>query len=252
MSTSSVNGVSNIQYFLDVARGRIPGVSTSSILGFNPDVDTAAEETVWDQGGIYTYLTADTELFISSSSASDTNVKISIKGMTDDFLVKDAVVTFTSGQTQQSIGSYFRIFSLTVIGGSAPVGDLYTAETDTLTAGVPDTASKIKSKMRIGQNLTKNALFTVPANHTFYANRVIIHTRKNKDAVVTVSTKPEGAPDFIVLSDIPSFENSFQLNLEPTFVISEKTDLEFRTTTLTNNTEIVANVGYILVDNDIA
>jgi len=238
-------------FFLDIARGEIPGMSAASILGANPDIDTMNEETVWDQGGIYTYLTADTELFISSSSVSDTNVTISIKGMTDDFVIKDAIVVFTSGQTQQSIGSYFRIFSCTVVGGSNPIGDIYTAESGTLTAGVPDTVSKIKAKIRIGEGMSKNTLFTIPVNNTAFFARVIVHTRKNQDANVTIEIRPNGAPGFINLTDVPSFQNSFELILEPPFPVTEKTDLEFRATTETNNSVMTVNAGYILVDNTI-
>lgn len=237
--------------YLEIARGKIPGVSTGSILSFNPDVDIASEETIWAQGGIYTYLTANTELFISSSSASDTNVGLLIEGMTDDFVFKTIPFTFTDGQSQQSIGDFFRILKITVISGSVPVGDVYCAEADTLTAGVPNTASKIKAKMVIGSNITQLGLFTVPANHTFYAVRLNTFTRKNKDSVVKVIVRPDGFPGFIQTAQFPTFQNSILARFEPTFVINQKTDLELRAVTETNQTEVVANVGYILIDNNI-
>lgn len=243
---------SKSQFFLDIARGKIPGHSTASILSFNPDVDIAAEETIWDQGGTYTYLTADTELFISSSSASDTNIGVSIAGMTADFVVKNTIFTFTGGQAQQSIGSFFRIFKVTVISGSAPVGDLYVAESDTLTAGVPDTASKIKGKMIQGINTTRSGVFTVPVNHSLFIVRVISHTRKNKDSVMRPVVRPEGAPGFIETTQFPTFQNSFELLLDPAFVVNEKTDIELKANTATNGTETIGNVGYILIDNTIA
>jgi len=239
------------QFFLDIARGLIPGFSTDSILSFNPDVDIASEETIWEQGGLYTYLTADTELFFSSSDASDTNIGLKIEGMTDDFLVKNTLFTFTAGQSQQSIGVFFRIFKITVISGNSPVGDVYIAEADTLTLGVPDTASKIKTKMLQGTNISQLGAITIPLNHTMYVVRVITHTRKNKDAVIKAVVRPDGFPGFIQTTQFPSFQNSFELILDPPFVINEKTDLELRATTTTNQTEVVSNVGFILIDNSI-
>ncbi len=251
IDSAYANGKSTSQFYLDIARGKIPGHSTGSVLSFNPDIDIAAEETVWDQGGTYTYLTADTELFISSSSASDTNIGLSIEGMTADFVVKNIPFTFTGGQVQQSIGSFFRVFRITVISGSAPLGDLYCAETDTLTGGVPDTDAKIKAKIMPNVNITRSGLFTVPANHTMYIVRFISHTRKNKDAVIRPVVRPNGFPGFIETTQFPTFQSSFELILEPSFVVNEKTDLEFKASSATNGTEVVANAGYILIDNTI-
>ncbi len=249
--TGNFGNTSPTNLFFEIARGKYPGVTTASILAFNPDVDIASEETIWAQGGTYTYLTANTELFVSSTSASDTNVVLRIEGMTDDFVVKNDTITFTNGQAQQSIGNYFRIFKATVVGGSVPAGIIYIAETDTLTAGVPNTVSKIKAKMVLGANITQLGLFTVPANHTFYTVRLNTFTRKNKDAVVKVIARPEGFPGFVQTSQFPTFQNSVVLTFDPPFVLGEKTDLELRALTTTNQTEVAANVGYILIDNSI-
>lgn len=245
-----IGGSSKSQFYLEIARGKIAGHSTASILSFNPDIDAAAEETIWEQGGIYTYLTSDTELFISSTNQNDNNIIISIEGLTDDFKVKKTISTFIGGQSQQSIGIFFRIFKITVIGGEVPVGDLYAAETDTLNSGIPSTTSKIKAKMLQGFNVTKLGLFTVPIDHTMYITRLTTHTRKNKDAVISAVIRPFGFPGFLNVTQSPSFQNSFQLILEPSFVIKEKTDLELRVMTSTNQTEVVANIGYILIDNN--
>ena len=61
-------------YFVEAAEGNIAGTSMVQVTGRNFSVGNSAFETIWDQGGNYTYLTADTALFISSSSASDTAV----------------------------------------------------------------------------------------------------------------------------------------------------------------------------------
>ncbi|MBL4700585.1 MAG: hypothetical protein JKX85_04930 [Phycisphaeraceae bacterium] len=238
--------------FFEIARGLVPGQSTASVLAFNPDVDLAAEETVWDQGGLYTYLTANTELFVSSSSTSDTNVGLKIEGMTDDFVIKDTLFTFTGGQVQQSIGNFFRIFKIAVISGAEPAGDLYVAETDTLTAGVPDTASKIKAKVIQGINVTRIGLITVPANNTMFIVRLATHTRKGKDSVSKALIRPDGFPGFMEITQFPTFESSFGMPLDPPFVIDEKTDIEIRALTETNNTQAAASFAYILVDNTIA
>ncbi len=235
--------------FLEIARGTYPGVSTDITFAFNPDVDAQAEESLWEQGGSYTYLTADTELFISSSSASDTNVGVLIEGMTSDYKVKNIPFTFTAGQTQESIGNFFRIFRVTVVTGNVPLGDLYVAESDTLTFGVPDTATKIKAKMAQGNNITQMGLYTVPADHTLYVVRFNTFTRKNKDAVVKIVLRADTAPGFIQTSQFPTFQSVVSIGVNPPAAISPKTDIEIRANTTTNQTEVQANIAYILIDD---
>lgn len=250
--TGNFGNTTPTDLLFEIARGSIPGVSTEFVFGFNPDVDIAAEETVWDQGGTYTYLTVDTELFISSSSAADTNIVLDLEGMTADFVKKNIQVTFTNGQTQQSIGSFFRFFKATVVGGSAPAGDLYVAQTDTLTAGVPDTASKIKAKMVQGINVTRSGVLTVPVNHSIYITIIIAHTRKNKSGVLRPVLRAQGAPDFIETTQFPTFESSAMFPFTPAYRIDEKTDIELKANADANGTESVGKFQYILIDNTIA
>lgn len=248
--TGNHGGTIPTKLFFEISRGTYDGITSGSILSFNPDVDLVTEETIWAQGGIYTYLTADTELFMSSTSVSDTGVTVLIEGLTQDYVQKSSVVSFTNGQSQQTIGTWFRIHDITVIaGGAEPLGDLYVAQTGALTLGIPDVASEIKAKITQGVNTTQLGLYTVPANHTFYVVRLNTFTRKNKDAVVQVLVRPEGFPAFIRTTQFPTYQSEVSVLLDPPFVVTQKTDLELRAVTTTNQTEVVANVGYILIDD---
>lgn len=237
--------------YLDIAIGNVPGHSSDSLLSFNPGVNSVAEETVWDQGGIYTYLTSNTELFISSSSALDANIVLAIEGMTDDFVKKNTTFTFSAGQSQTSIGDFFRIFRVTVISGDAPQGDLYISESDTLTDGMPNDITKIKAKVFKGVNVTRSGIITVPENHTLYIIHGASSTRKSKDAVIIPFVRPFGAPSFIETTQFPSFQSNIEFTLPVPFKVSEKTDIEIKANTTTNGTEIAASFTFILIDNSI-
>lgn len=237
---------------LAIAKNIIPGHSTGTIFGRNTDVDPAAEELVWDYGGMEIYLTADTELFLSSDSASDADINIFVWGMTEDFVFKQSVVNFTSGQAQQSIGNFYRIFRLVVIAGNnAPIGNIYCAESDTLTLGAPNTAAKVHGYMALGTNITHKSAGTVPAGHTMYVNRMFMGVRRGEDAVIQFRQKPLGYPDFVEASSFPLYQSSEFLVFDPPFVIDEKTDFELTASTVTNNTQVVLNIAYTLVDNSV-
>jgi len=239
---------------LEIAKGNVAGHSVGTIFGRNQDLDPGTEALVWDYGATLArevYLTADTELFMSSSNASDTSVGIIIEGMTDDYEPKTTVVLHLAGQSQQSIGSWFRIFKATVISGASPLGDMYIAEADTLALGVPDTPAKVHGYMVQGSGTTHKAAYTVPVNRTMYIGRILLGTRRGEDAVYHFHVKGETFPDFIEASNFPIYQSTIFAAFSPPFPIAEKTDIEFVATTVTNNTEVTANVGYILVDNTV-
>lgn len=236
-------------YGMDVAKGLIEKHSTGTIFGRNPDVDPAAPELIWDFGGIETYPTADTEMFLSSTDASDTNVGVFVWGMTDDYNFKIETHLFTSGQSQQSIGSFFRIFRLVIVSNDAPLGDIYAAEADTLTGGVPDTDSKVHALMLQGTNITHKAGGTVPIGHTLYVHRAFMGVRRGEDAVISLRSRADPAPAFVESTSFPIYQQTLFLDLDPPFIIAEKTDFDFLATTDTNNTEVTLNLGFTLVDN---
>ena len=233
----------------EVARGNITGHDIGTIFGRNQDIDPAAEELIWDYGGVETYLTADTEVFLSSDNASDTNVGVFVWGMTDDYVFKQEVHIFTAGQAQQSIGEFFRIFRLVIISGSEPLGNIYCAESDTLIGGMPNTASKVHAFMAQGTNITHKASGTVPVNHTMYVTRLFMGVRRGEDAVIQFRQKTFDSPGFVEASSIPIYQSGEFLVFDPPFEIAEKTSFEFTATTVTNNTQVILNTGYILVDD---
>ncbi|MCP4493133.1 MAG: hypothetical protein GY820_38415 [Gammaproteobacteria bacterium] len=235
----------------EIKKGNVLGESYGLINGHNPDIDPAAEESIWGFGGIYSYLSADTELFLSSSSASDTNVVVTITGLTDDYAVKTDEITFTSGQAQQTAGDWFRITKMTILSGTAPIGDLYLAESDTVTAGVPDTISKVQDYMAAGINTTRRALYTVPVNHTLYFAHLYLGVRRAEDCEFTYLTRSNNQSGFVVHNTFPLYQNTSIQISDPFEPVEEKTDIEFRGFTLTDNTSATANLGFVLVDETI-
>ena len=240
-----------LDYRLEIAKNNVLGHVTGTIFGRNQDIDPAAPEMVWDYGGLEVYLAANTEVFLSSTSISDTDVGIFVWGMTDDYVFKQEVHIFTSGQSQQSIGSFFRIFRLVVVSGSEPLGDIYCAQADTLTAGEPDTATLVHAKMAIGTGITHKMAGTVPVGFEMHVVRMFMGVRRGEDVVFQFRQMAFGTPMFVEASSFPLYQASEFLTFDPPFVIDEKTDFDFLAETVTNNTEAVLNLAYILIDKSV-
>lgn len=130
--------------------------------GRNADVDTAAVEDVWSYGGVYTFLTEDTALYLTSSDNADT-MTVSVTGITAAGLEVTQTQVLT-GQTPVALDTdMYRVYRAYIVGAVAPAGDIYLAESDAYTTpGVPDTASKVKLKIDVDINQTLMAITSVP------------------------------------------------------------------------------------------
>lgn len=147
-------------FALEASMAQIPGWNPQLVIGTMPST-TTSYNTIWDVAdSTLVPLTADTELFLSSSSASDTGAVL-IFGLDDNYVEKQEVHTLT-GTTEASVGNWFRINRMVNVSTAAAVGDIYLAKAGAWTAGVPDALTDIQSKIIQGQNITHNGFFTVP------------------------------------------------------------------------------------------
>ena len=55
---------------INIARGLVRGASVIHKFGRNPNVG-GAPETIWEQGGVYTYLTVASTVYVSGADAQD-------------------------------------------------------------------------------------------------------------------------------------------------------------------------------------
>ncbi len=106
---SSITRVGKTEPFeLQVARGQLSYHKTIFKFGFNPDID-ASLETVWAQGGLYTYLSSASTLYISSSSTADTAAGTGARNVTVFGLDADwnevSVTVDLSGYTGVQLGT---------------------------------------------------------------------------------------------------------------------------------------------------
>lgn len=111
-----------------------------------------------------TYLTANSITTVSSSSGSDTSI-MTLEGHTVDsngnFTFVTQSVTLT-GQTQVTLGTALaRATRMYTNDSTALVGDIYVYETDTATAGVPDTAAKVHLMIEAGEDQSEHCATTI-------------------------------------------------------------------------------------------
>ena len=220
--------------------------------GANPDVDTDSDpEDVWDQGGTYTYLTSAATLYASSSDDGDT-VSMNVQGLDASWDLQTVSVTLT-GQTQVALsGTWLRVFRAYNEGATDLAGDVYIAETDDLTGGVPNTASKIKAKVQATHQQTMMAQYTIPNGYTGYMTRWYCSqaVAKSSYAVVEIQKRATGGV-FRTARHIgldSGANNSYQELLNIAIPFSAKTDIKAVVREVgANDMDIAAGFDLLLV-----
>jgi hypothetical protein len=235
---SSITRVGKTEPFeLQVARGQIMGHYPLFKFGNNAIVGDSLE-TIWAEGGLYSYLTAATVLKVSSSSTNDTSAgtgarTVQLYGLDADYNEINELVTLNGQTAVNTTQSFLRIYRMVVRSagsGGANAGVIY-AGTGTVTTGVPANVYASVNGVE-GANQSLMALWTVPAGYTAYLLQYGVSngTTSNTPAVckLILAVRPYG--EVFQSKDVKSLTTG--MHVEETFAlplkIEEKSDIEVR------------------------
>ena len=235
---SSISRVGTSEPFeLQVARGQIAYHKPLFKFGNNPTVGNSLE-TIWAEGGLYSYLSAATVLKVSSSSADDTSAgtgarTVQLYGLDADYNEINETVTLNGQTAVNTTKEFLRINRMIVRSagtGGSNAGVIY-AGTGTVTAGVPANVYASVNGIN-GSNQSLMALWTVPAGYTAYLFQYDISngTTSNTPAVckLILAVRPYG--EVFQSKDVKSLTTG--MHVEETFSIpqkiTEKSDIEVR------------------------
>ena len=234
----SISQVGTTEPFeLQVARGQILHHKPLFKFGNNPTVGNSIE-TIWAEGGLYSYLSAATVLKVSSSNTADAEAgtgarTVELFGLDADYNEINETVTLNGQTAVNTTKEYLRINRMIVRSagsGGQNAGIIY-AGTGTVTDGVP--ANKYATINGVqGSNQSLMSLWTVPSGYTAFLMHYDISngTSTNTPAVckVILSIRPYG--EVFQSKDVKSLTNG--MHIEETFsvpiVITEKSDIEVR------------------------
>lgn len=244
---------------LQVSRNQITFHEPIYKFGYNPDIN-GVEETVWSQGGIYSYPTTAAQLYVSSSSGDDANGgtganSVKIIGLDANYNEVEEDITLT-GQTQKiTQTSWIRVYRMFITlagsgGGSA--GTIYLANSGA-SAGVP--TGTIYASILLGTGQTEMAVYTVPAGYTLYLDDINFTSAvslANSYLQVRFLQRDFGTNVFREQTRIVLQSNTYIFKFEYPLRIPEKTDLEVRAISVgSNNNPLSATWQGVLIKNEI-
>lgn len=210
------------------------------------------KETVWDQGGLYVYLTAATILKLSSSDANDTAAgtgarTVHIYGLDGNYDEIDEILPLNGQTAVNTTETYLRVFRLIVETAGTTgenEGDIYLGD-GTVTAGVP--ADKY-AKVLIGNNQTLMAIYTVPRGKTLLIPRWYANVGQGKEATIdAVARDNANGAIFQVKQRRLLYQSALAMPQTIPFAFPEKWDLELRGFTATGTVAIAAGFDFVQV-----
>jgi hypothetical protein len=247
----------NFGWGIQLADGDIEGVSHIEKFGMNLDVDHD-KETIWDGGGIYTYIETAETLTVTSTSVQDNPAgtgarTVEIQGINQ----AGEVVTETVSMGATTTGAFKRVFRVkTLLAGTSGVNEgtisITSDDTSTVLAiiGVDGTGSHAA-----GRGQTFMAQYTIPTGKTGYITQWTVGCGKhNSDAIAMLMTRdPDAlgdgawnARDIIVVS-ATTYAKTYNIPIK----LNAGDDIEIRAYSSVGNALVSSTFCVILIDDPV-
>ncbi|WP_457635792.1 hypothetical protein [Persephonella sp.] len=238
-------------FFLEFARGTISKHKAVNVFGHNLTVGTTSE-TIWEGGGLYSYLTTASTLKISSSDINDTvngtgARTLLIEGLDGDYKEISEAVNLNGQTPVNTSNSYLRIHKMTVKSAGSNgsnIGTVY-AGTGTVTSGVP---ANVYAQIGIGENKTLICIYTIPAGKTGYVCSMLASSDSQKTTEVNIVIRNFGEV-FREEAEYHFYQDTINGLSNMYIEVPEKSDIEVRAKVGATTAEIASEFCVILVDN---
>lgn len=222
---------------LNIARGLVKGTSFIHKFGAVPSMSTATTGSVWDVNDtIYPWSTwsAASTLTIAANVA-DNGKTVTIYGLDADYNTIDETVTI-SGGAATTTKSFIRVYRAFCSAQNSNNIDIKVSSTTVarITAGLAQTLM---------------AIYTVPAGYTGYLMQGTMSAQAGADATGNMHVRYYGQSSFRVghSFEVSGGGGQYTYNFAVPNVIPEKSDIDVRVTTRSNNGRYTAAFDLILV-----
>lgn len=227
--------------YFSIAQGEVMDHSLVHVTGYNSDVDTASDETVWAAGGLYPWSVWNSTCVITvvSTSASDTG-SIVVYGLDANYNPTVEEIDFNGTTSGTGTVQFKRVNSAIYKDSGANNVGAITLSANGNTVGLIEAG--------IGQTL--NGIYTVPAGYTAYILCGDFSVHKAKNAQVRFFIRPFGQ-SFRIAHIGETTENTYRYDFPVPVAMTEKSDLDIQAAFAeTNNTRVTTNFSMILVKNN--
>ena len=226
-------------WYLQVARGLVPGASAVNVYGYTSAAPSTGFGAIWEGGttaytfpssaGVPVYASTSTETLTMSVSGVDA----SNNSITD-------TVTFSAGTTGTAANGYsfFRINSMRL---------LTATNAGIITAKISGTTY---AQINAGAGQTQMSVYSVPNGYTFYLLRVNVYSNNNGSQYTTyrVTTNVPTTGPQIQLLNSPFTAEYSTIRVVPRSYV-QKTDIQWQVQNSTSGNPVGIQVEGVLISN---
>ncbi|MFZ9740331.1 MAG: hypothetical protein ACO3CQ_00345 [Candidatus Nanopelagicaceae bacterium] len=233
------------EFDLNVSRGKVRGASTIHKFGAVPSMSQNTTGTIWDKNDtIYPWSVWTTAGVITASiaNASDNGKVVTVLGLDNDFNPASDTFTLSSTATVEGTTQFRRVYRAYISSGDNNVGDVNFTKNGTDVLRI--TATK-------GQTLM--AIYTVPAGKTGYLYQGVCTAQASADATGNMFVRYFGQSAFRIghSFEVTGVGGQYSYDFAFPIEIPEKSDIDVRITTRTNNGRYTAAFDILLIDNEL-
>jgi len=228
---------------IKISRGMVKGASFIHKFGAVPSMATNTTGTVWDKNDtVYPWASWATAgiINVDSSSASDINKSITVVGLDANYNQISETITLTTQTNNNSSNSFIRIFRSFVSDGETNVGQI-SVQRDTTDVAI----------ISAGYGQTLMAVYTVPAGYTGYLYKGTCSAQSGADGTGNMFVRYFGQSSFRIghSFEVSGAGGQYVYDFSFPIPIPEKSDIDVRITTRSNNGRYTAAFDLLLVQN---
>ena len=226
---------SDLAEMVDISNEMVLKTDFIHKFGRNPNIG-AAPETIWQQGGLYTYLTSPSTVFVSSDDADDNPTgngaqTVTIQGLDANYNQIEATQPVNNLVGTTEFLRVFRAFVATAGSTGTNEGNILISTAASGGGTVLADIGKIGVGTTYGLGQTQLSLYTVPAHCTGFLTRWNVGVGAYNDAVTaTLYTREiEGVAGAFRTRDIMDVPGGFHTrDYQIPIELPPKTDVEIR------------------------
>lgn len=248
VALNSANALMSANFLTEVAKGAVAGHSVVHLSGQNPDIDSAATETIWGAASaaapvaIYSPPTASTVMNFTVNAA-DTGLGLSaiIRGLDASGNAQTETLALNS-TSKNSVSTYSAMEKVELSGATAPANDIL-IQINSTTVGL----------IIAGDNVTQNGYYHVPTGKTAYLTSLFTASSNNSASSRTAYLRAR-KPGSSLFQTIGSFGGHSQggptvLTLQAAQAFAAGTVIRIDMAVGANNNQASVDADFLLVDD---
>jgi len=245
LRTTGSSVITNIQLpsgFGEIHKfGAVPSMSQNTEGTIWDEDDTIYPWSTIDSGGVLTVTVVEPNNEASTSTAHNGDT-VEIQGLDGDYALQTETVTI-SGSSGTTSNNFKRVFRAKFTDG----GSFEPNTKRILIKSSGTTVAKILEN--IGQTLM--SLYTIPAGKTGYLMRLDVTAQGTATGSFKLMVRPGGTGSFQTkhIAEVNGVGGPYQLEYPIPQALTEKSDLDARMTTFSNNGRYTCTFDILLVDN---